>query len=77
MEILKEIVPKLSRIAVLGTSNNPGNAQALKEIELAADALNVQLQILDVLLPKKHRGCISHRNQGGVPTASSHWRVPF
>ncbi len=48
MELLKEIVPKLSRVAVLGTSTNPGNAQALKEIELAAGAFRVQLQHLDV-----------------------------
>ena len=33
LELLKEIVPKLSRVAVLGTSTRPGNAQALKEIE--------------------------------------------
>ena len=31
LELLKEIVPKLSRVAVFGTSTNPGNAQALKE----------------------------------------------
>jgi putative ABC transport system substrate-binding protein len=48
VELLKEIVPKLSRVAVLGTSTNPGNAQALKEIELAARAFTVQLQHLDV-----------------------------
>ena len=48
VELLKEIVPKLSRVAVLGTSTNPGNAQALKEIELTAGAFAVQLQHLDV-----------------------------
>ena len=52
LELLKEIVPKLSRVAVLGTSTNPGNAQALKEIELAAGAFGVKLQYLDVLDPK-------------------------
>ena len=52
LELLKEIVPKLSRVAVLGTSTNPGNAQALKEMELAAGAFGVQLQYLDVLGPK-------------------------
>ena len=52
LELLKEIVPKLSRVAVLGTSTNPGNAQALKEMELAAGAFKVQLQYLDVLDPK-------------------------
>ena len=49
LELLKEIVPKLSRVAVFGTSTNPGNAQALKEMELAAEALGVKLQYLDVL----------------------------
>ena len=52
LELLKEIVPKLSRAAVLGTSaNNPGNAQQLREIELAAAVFKVQLQYLDVLRP--------------------------
>ena len=30
LELLKETVPKLSRVAVLGSSNNPGNAQDVK-----------------------------------------------
>ena len=52
LELLKEIVPRLSRVAVLGNSTHPGNAQALKETELAAGALAVQLQYLDVRDPK-------------------------
>src|SRR5262245_46760617 len=52
LELLKEIVPKLSRVAVMGTSTNPGNAQALRETELAAEALGVKLHYLDVLSPK-------------------------
>jgi putative tryptophan/tyrosine transport system substrate-binding protein len=52
LELLKEIIPKLSRVAVLGNSTQPGNAQALKEMELAAKAFGVQLQYLDVLGPK-------------------------
>jgi len=52
VELLKEIVPRLSRVAVLGTSTQPGTAQALREIKLAAGALGVQLQHLDVLGPK-------------------------
>jgi putative ABC transport system substrate-binding protein len=52
LELLKEIVPKLSRVAVLGTSTRPGNAQNLKETELAAGAFGVKLQYLDVLIPK-------------------------
>jgi putative tryptophan/tyrosine transport system substrate-binding protein len=52
LELLKEIVPKLSRVAVLGTSTRPGNAQSLTEVELAAGAFGVKLQYLDVLGPK-------------------------
>jgi len=52
LELLKEIVPKLSRVAVFGTSTQPGNAQSLKEMELAAGAFRVKLQYLDVLVPK-------------------------
>jgi putative tryptophan/tyrosine transport system substrate-binding protein len=50
LELLKEIVPKLSRVAVFGTSTRLGNAQAFREIELAAGALKVKLQYLDILV---------------------------
>ena len=49
LELLKEIVPKLVRVAVLGTSTVPGNTQRLREIELAAGAFKVQLKYLEVL----------------------------
>jgi len=52
VELLKEIVPRLSRVAVFGTSTIPGYAQRLKETELAAGAFGVQLQYLDILGPK-------------------------
>ena len=52
LELLKEIVPKFSRVAVLGNSTIPGNAQVLRETELVARAFEVQLQYLDVLDPK-------------------------
>ncbi len=49
LELLKEILPKLSRVAVFGTSTQAGNSQSLKETELAAAAFGVQLQYLDIL----------------------------
>ncbi|HEY7316334.1 MAG TPA: ABC transporter substrate-binding protein [Candidatus Binatia bacterium] len=50
LELLKEIIPKLSRVAVMGTSaTNPSNAQQLREIELAAGAFKVKVQYLAVL----------------------------
>ena len=52
LELLKEIVPKLSRVAVLGTSTRLATARLLKEMELAARAFGVKLQFLDVRSPK-------------------------
>jgi len=48
IEILKELVPKLSRVAVLGMSSNPGNALSLRETELAAHSLGLQTSFLDI-----------------------------
>jgi putative ABC transport system substrate-binding protein len=52
LELLKEIAPKLSRVAIFGTSTQPGNAQSVKETELAAKTLGLQLQYVDVKDPK-------------------------
>jgi len=52
LELLKEVVPRLSRVAVLGTSTQPGNTQSLRETELAARAFGVKVQLLDILGPK-------------------------
>jgi putative ABC transport system substrate-binding protein len=52
LELLKEIIPRLARVAVFGYSPEPGYAQVLREIELAAGAFKVELQCLDVLNPK-------------------------
>jgi ABC-type uncharacterized transport system substrate-binding protein len=51
LELLKETVPRLSRVAVFGTSTTPSNAQASRETQIAAGAFGVQLQYLDVLSP--------------------------
>jgi putative tryptophan/tyrosine transport system substrate-binding protein len=66
LELLKEAVPKLSRVAVLGTSTSPGNAQQLREVELAARALKVKLQFQDVLDPKDIETAFRTANKGRV-----------
>jgi putative ABC transport system substrate-binding protein len=48
LEILKEIVPGLARVAVLRNSTVPGIAQTLRETEAAATATGVQLQYIEV-----------------------------
>ena len=51
LEILKEIIPKLSRVAVISTPINPGDTQARKEMEAAARAFNATLQHLELRSP--------------------------
>jgi putative ABC transport system substrate-binding protein len=80
LELLKEIVPRLSRVVVIGSSTRPGNAQALREVELATGAFNVQLQYLDVLDPKDIEPAFRAASKGradavlmlGNPVATSH-----
>jgi putative ABC transport system substrate-binding protein len=49
LELLKEIIPRLSRVAILGTSTVPHYANVVKEIDVTAKALDVKVQDLDVL----------------------------
>jgi putative tryptophan/tyrosine transport system substrate-binding protein len=52
LEILKEVLPKLSRLAVFWSSSGVGQEQVRKEIERAASAFGVKLQYFDVLTTK-------------------------
>ena len=47
LALLKETVPMVSRMAVLWNPTTPGNALALREAEIAARALGVELQPLE------------------------------
>jgi putative ABC transport system substrate-binding protein len=53
LELLKEAIPRLSRVAVFVTGSSQDDARALKEIELAAGAVAVKLQQVKVLDPKE------------------------
>jgi len=48
LELLKDIVPRLSRVAVFASSASPDYAQVLKEAELAAGSLELKLQSHDI-----------------------------
>ena len=48
LELLKETIPKLSRVAVLLDPNDPGNVAQFKEIEAVARSMRIQLQVLEV-----------------------------
>ena len=48
LELLKEAVSKVSRVAVLWNPGNPGSSVNLKEIEIAAPPLGLKLQLLEI-----------------------------
>jgi len=56
MELLKELLPKLSRIALLVRDPSPDTAQYVRQAELAARTLGTQLQILTVRDPSDFEG---------------------
>jgi putative ABC transport system substrate-binding protein len=48
LELLKEIVPKLSSVAILWEPRNPGSEEAWKESQLPARQLGLRIQSLEV-----------------------------
>ena len=59
LELLKEAVPKASRVAVLWNATNPVAALQLRETEAAARVLGVKLQSLGVRGPKDFDGAFA------------------
>ena len=80
LELLKEIIPRLARVAIVGNSNEPGNAQALKETEVAARALGLQPYYFDARDAKEIETVLRSASKEGAdavlvlssPIATSH-----
>jgi putative tryptophan/tyrosine transport system substrate-binding protein len=53
LEVLKEIVPQASRMALLRNPTNPASAPQLREAAVAARALGVRLQTLEARVPQE------------------------
>jgi ABC-type uncharacterized transport system substrate-binding protein len=51
LEVLREVVPKASRMAVLSNPTNPDSVLSLKGIEIAARALGVEIRVQEVRDP--------------------------
>ncbi len=66
LELLKELLPKLSRIAVLVRATSPATAQYVQEAELAARTLGAQLQVLAVRDPRDFEGAFSAARGAGA-----------
>jgi putative ABC transport system substrate-binding protein len=53
LELLKEAVPKVRRVAVLSNPANPGHAPAIENVNVAARSVGVQLQHLEARGPSE------------------------
>jgi ABC-type uncharacterized transport system substrate-binding protein len=56
LELIREVVPGVSRVAALFNMSNPNDALQWKEMESAAPSLRLQLQLLDVRKPGDFAG---------------------
>ena len=65
LELLKETVPKLSRVAVLWDPQNPGSAQQWKESQLPARELGLQLHSMEVSSADKFEGAFKEATKAG------------
>jgi putative ABC transport system substrate-binding protein len=59
LELLKEVVPKMSRVALLRHPDNPASAAQLREAEAAAQALGLRLQTLEARSPQEIDGAFA------------------
>lgn len=80
LELMREIIPRLARLALVATSTLPIHDQMLKETELAARAFGIKLQFLDVLSAGDIEHAFRAANEGradallvrGGPLLNSH-----
>ena len=65
LELLKETVPKLSRVAVLWDPKSPGSDQSWKESQLAARELGLQLHSMEVSSADKYESAFKEATKAG------------
>ena len=63
LELLKEAVPKISRVAVLWNPHDPSSAQQWKESQLAARELGLQLHSMEVSSADQFESAFKEANQ--------------
>ncbi|MEK7362971.1 MAG: ABC transporter substrate-binding protein [candidate division NC10 bacterium] len=59
LELLKETVPKVRRVAILSNPANPAQSLAMREVNVAARSLGVQLQLLEARGPNEFDGAFA------------------
>ena len=59
LQLLKELVPAASRVAVLTNPANRSHAAFIKELKVAAHGIGAQLQVLEVQTPDRFDGAFA------------------
>src|SRR5206468_1268899 len=59
LELLRETVPTMRRVAVLSNSGNPSYAPAIRDLRTAARLMGLQLQLLAVRGPQEFEGAFA------------------
>jgi putative tryptophan/tyrosine transport system substrate-binding protein len=65
LELLKETVPKLTRVAVLWDPHNPGSVPQWNESQLAARELGLQLHSMEVSSANKYESAFKEATKAG------------
>jgi putative ABC transport system substrate-binding protein len=66
LEVLKETIPGISRIGVIWNPESPPSAAGFKEAQIAAKALGVQLQSLEMRSPNGFEGTFQAAAKSGT-----------
>ena len=64
LELLKEMLPTLTRVALVSSPANPGHGQYVRQTELAARQLGVELEVLSLSNPDEFE--FAFHNAGSV-----------
>jgi putative ABC transport system substrate-binding protein len=77
LDLLKNAVPRVSRVAILWNPANPGHAPVVEEINPAAQTLKIQLQFVKVRGPEDFEGAFEAMKAGHVEAVLVLWDPMF
>ncbi len=66
LEVLRECVPGLRRVAVLANLRNPSSAAEARETEAAARTMAMEIQVADARLPEQYPDAFASITRGGA-----------
>jgi putative ABC transport system substrate-binding protein len=66
LELIREIVPKVRRVAVLSNPANPFHASAIRDVKGTSRSFGVQLELLEARVPTEFDGAFAAMVQEGA-----------